>query len=100
MIRVIRAQRIGGSAAPLCASPARTDAKFKLRNPSELIMGGSAAFASSFPAERPSRLAFCFFAAAILFLSSCAAPDRDHHIVISTRDQRLALVEKGIVIGT
>jgi len=37
---------------------------------------------------------------AVLFLSSCAAPDRDHHIVISTRDQKLALVEKGIVIGT
>ena len=36
----------------------------------------------------------------VLFLSSCATPDRDHHIVISTRDQKLALVEKGIVIGT
>jgi lipoprotein-anchoring transpeptidase ErfK/SrfK len=33
-------------------------------------------------------------------VSSCAAPDRDHHIVISTRDQKLALVEKGIIIGT
>jgi len=30
-----------------------------------------------------------------LFLSSCAAPDRDHHIVISARDQKLAVLEKG-----
>lgn len=43
-----------------------------------------------------------WFAAGVLtlFLPSCVAPDRDHHIVISTRDQKLALVEKGIVIGT
>ena len=38
--------------------------------------------------------------AIILFLSSCVAPDRDHQIIISAREQKLALVEKGIVIGT
>ena len=44
-------------------------------------------------------LGICLVGLAV-FLSSCVAPDRDHHIVISTRDQKLALVEKGIVIGT
>jgi lipoprotein-anchoring transpeptidase ErfK/SrfK len=38
-------------------------------------------------------------AAVVLFLSSCAAPDRQHHIVISARDQKLALIEKGIVVA-
>ena len=30
-----------------------------------------------------------------LFLASCAAPDTQHHIVISTRDQKLALLDRG-----
>lgn len=34
-----------------------------------------------------------------LFLSSCATRDTDHHIVISARDQKLALLEKGNVIA-
>ena len=29
-----------------------------------------------------------------LFLASCAAPDTQHHIVISTRDQKLALLDR------
>src|SRR5215467_1724282 len=29
------------------------------------------------------------------FLASCAAPDTQHHIVISTRDQKLALLDRG-----
>ena len=31
----------------------------------------------------------------VLLLASCAAPDRQHHILISTADQKLALVERG-----
>ena len=30
-----------------------------------------------------------------LFLASCAAPDTQHQIVISTRDQKLALLDRG-----
>jgi lipoprotein-anchoring transpeptidase ErfK/SrfK len=35
-----------------------------------------------------------------LFLASCAAPDTQHHIVISTRDQKLALLERGTLLTT
>jgi lipoprotein-anchoring transpeptidase ErfK/SrfK len=35
-----------------------------------------------------------------LFLASCAAPDTQHHIVISTRDQQLALLERGTLLAT
>ena len=35
-----------------------------------------------------------------LFLGSCAAPDTQHHIVISTRDQKLALLERGTLLAT
>ena len=88
---VTRAQ--GGSAAP------SGDVKFKLRSTSELILSSSTATALSSPAERPIHLTI--IAAFTLLLSSCAAPpDRDHHIVISTRDQKLALIERNIVIGT
>ena len=35
-----------------------------------------------------------------LFLTSCATRDSTHHIVISARDQKLALLEKGNLIAT
>ncbi|MGZ5569017.1 MAG: L,D-transpeptidase, partial [Limisphaerales bacterium] len=35
-----------------------------------------------------------------LFLASCAAPDTQHHIVISTRDQKLALLDRGTLLST
>jgi len=34
-----------------------------------------------------------------LFLASCAAPDTQHHIVVSTRDQKLALLDRGNVMA-
>src|SRR5258708_19508908 len=34
-----------------------------------------------------------------LFLASCAAPDTQHHIVISTRDQKLALLDGGNLLA-
>ena len=33
-----------------------------------------------------------------LFLASCAAPDIQHHIVISTRDQKLAVLDRGTLL--
>ncbi len=35
-----------------------------------------------------------------LFLGSCAAPDTQHHIVISTRDQKLAVLDRGNLLVT
>src|SRR5213075_91842 len=35
-----------------------------------------------------------------LFLASCAAPDIQHHIVISTRDQKLAVLDRGTLLTT
>ncbi len=35
-----------------------------------------------------------------LFLASCAAPDTQHHIVISTRDQKLAVLDRGNLLAT
>ena len=33
-------------------------------------------------------------------LASCAAPDTQHHIVISTRDQKLAVLDRGTLLAT
>src|SRR5437773_1295091 len=35
-----------------------------------------------------------------LFLASCASPDTQHHIVISTRDQKLAVLDRGTLLAT
>src|SRR5215471_5912251 len=35
-----------------------------------------------------------------LFLASCAAPDTQHHIVVSTRDQKLAVLDRGTLMAT
>src|SRR5436189_4871957 len=35
----------------------------------------------------------------VLLLASCAAPDTQHHIVVSTRDQKLALLDRGDVMA-
>src|SRR5881296_2927932 len=34
-----------------------------------------------------------------IIISSCAAPDTQHHIVISTREQKLALVDRGNLVA-
>ena len=34
-----------------------------------------------------------------LFLASCAAPDTQHQIVVSTREQKLALLDRGNVVA-
>jgi lipoprotein-anchoring transpeptidase ErfK/SrfK len=35
-----------------------------------------------------------------VFLASCAAPDTRHQIVISTRDQKLAVLDRGTLLAT
>jgi lipoprotein-anchoring transpeptidase ErfK/SrfK len=45
-----------------------------------------------------SAIALSLFLA--LFLGSCAAPDTQHKIVISTRDQKLALLDRGTLLAT
>jgi lipoprotein-anchoring transpeptidase ErfK/SrfK len=35
-----------------------------------------------------------------LFLGSCVAPDTQHHIVISTREQTLAILDRGTLMAT
>lgn len=42
---------------------------------------------------------FVLICAGAIFLSSCVAPDRSHQIVVSTRDQRMALLEHGKVMA-
>src|SRR2546423_4659177 len=39
-----------------------------------------------------------FVGAIALIISSCAAPDTQHHIVISTREEKLALLDRGNLI--
>src|SRR5256886_6804824 len=46
------------------------------------------------------RLGNYLFLLAALFLASCAAPDTQHHIVISTRDQKLAVLDRGTLLTT
>src|SRR3984893_9078615 len=39
--------------------------------------------------------------AAVIFIASCAAPpDTQHHVVVSVREQKLALLEKGQLVAT
>jgi len=35
-----------------------------------------------------------------VMVASCAAPDRQHHIVISTREQKLGLIDRGNLVAT
>ena len=43
--------------------------------------------------------ALCLLLIAI-FISSCAAPDSQHQILVSVRDQKLALLEQGNLLAT
>src|SRR6266581_6028702 len=46
------------------------------------------------------RLGNYLFLLVALFLASCAAPDIQHHIIISTRDQKLAVLDRGTLLTT
>jgi lipoprotein-anchoring transpeptidase ErfK/SrfK len=41
----------------------------------------------------------CYVLLLTLFLASCAAPDTQHQIVVSTREQKLALIDRGNVLA-
>ena len=47
--------------------------------------------------DRSIHLVFLVF---VLFVASCVAPDTQHQIVISARDQKLALLEQGKLVAT
>ena len=34
------------------------------------------------------------------FITSCAAPDTQHHVIVSVPEQRLALIDKGVPVAT
>lgn len=42
----------------------------------------------------------CFLCAVALGLSSCVAPDTRHHVVISVPQQRMALLDNGVLLAT
>jgi L,D-transpeptidase catalytic domain len=48
---------------------------------------------------RKIRLCRCIALVIALFIGSCAAPDTRHQIVISARDQKLALLDRGNVMA-
>lgn len=47
-----------------------------------------------------NRLAFALSLFVALLFGSCAAPDTRHHIVISTRDEKLAVLDRGSLLVT
>src|ERR1700704_67564 len=82
--------RAGGSASPKT---------ILIKEREALTMRAIAVIRVASSSEKPIHLALCLIAGSILLLSSCVAPDREHHIVISTRDQKLALLEKGKLVA-
>ena len=42
----------------------------------------------------------CLLAAIALLISSCVAPDTRHHVVISVPQQRMAVLDNGVVMAT
>ena len=42
----------------------------------------------------------CLLAVIALLVSSCAAPDTRHHVIISVPQQRMALLDNGVLIST
>ena len=84
--------RQGGSAAPRA---------MLMRERFALIFRGVAAVVLASRSESTIHLkSRVVFLALILFLTSCATKDTEHHIVVSARDQNLALIEKGNVVAT
>jgi len=58
------------------------------------------AAASELTRTQARRLRHLSLLAGVLFLSSCATKDTAHHVVISARDQKLAVLENGRLIAT
>ena len=66
----------------------------KIKNGSARLPGAPGTHAKT----NGSAISCCLLLA--LFLGSCAAPDTQHHIVVSTRDQRLAVLDRGTLMTT
>jgi lipoprotein-anchoring transpeptidase ErfK/SrfK len=80
----------GGSSAPYRQSG--SDLDVKISAPTALKLAS--------PAERSIHLRFIFFAL-VSVLASCAAPqDTAHRVIVSAREQRLALIENGHLVAT
>src|SRR5256885_2654143 len=68
--------------------------------PSTIVDGGASLRLAFCHKSQARRLRYSVaILAVVLLLSSCVAPDREHHIVVSARDQKLALLEKGKVVA-
>jgi len=65
-------------------------------SPRVAISPGFAAIIPSSAFPKPIHLASLLIA---LLLASCAAPDTQHQIVVSTREQKLALIDRGNVVA-
>jgi hypothetical protein len=66
----------------------------RARLPALVGRGGASANILAF--QKPVPLGFLLVT---IFLSSCAAPDTRHQIVVSTRDQKLAVLDRGNLLA-
>jgi L,D-transpeptidase-like protein len=62
--------------------------------------GGEAASIFASRVERPIHLMRCLLAGVALLITSCAAPDMRHHVLISVPQQRMALLDNGTLLTT
>ena len=65
------------------------------------VSAGLSNVAGDTPAAGPNRFGarYCVLLIAVL-LASCAAPDTQHQIVVSTREQKLVLLNRGNMVAT
>jgi hypothetical protein len=84
----------GESAAPRAMLIQAPKAHSFWHRASRLRSATSKAFASRRPRQGDCSIHLAFYVLA-LFLASCAAPDTRHQIVISAREQKLALLDRG-----
>ncbi len=61
--------------------------------------GGEAATISASRAERTIHL-ICLLAGTAFFITSCVAPDTRHHVIISVPQQRMAILDNGVLMNT
>src|SRR5205809_5984689 len=67
----------------------------------QLARGGEGAPGTGNKKERAAIRPYHWVAILVpIIISSCAAPDTQHHIVISTREQKLALLDRGNVMAS
>src|SRR5581483_3791318 len=72
----------------------RMKTRRRARLPALVGRGGASANILAF--QKPAPLGFLLVT---IFLSSCAAPDTRHQIVVSTRDQKLAVLDRGNLLA-